>query len=65
MMLNKSEHMLGWEDAILKLHPPAVATVDYIEGFKAGIRHRLKDVQDSLNFPARLPHIREYGGSLL
>ena len=56
-MLTKPEHMTGWTDAMLRRHPPAIASRDYIEGYKAGLRHRIKDAQDKLGSMARIPQI--------
>lgn len=52
--LFQSDHMRGWVDSMLRTLPPAVESLDYIEGYRAGIRHRLKDAQDTL---ARIPRI--------
>ena len=58
-----SDHAKGWIDAAMRLQPPALAGGDYRDGYRAGIRHRLKDCQDRLtdmgvDLP-RLPHIEE------
>lgn len=42
------DHKTGFVDAMLRLMPPAVASQDYRDGYRAGVRHRMKDAQDTL-----------------